>query len=305
MVTFVLYYQLEFFFFLCYNNLLFFTKIAQIIKVNQVNSNLIPSKNLNLVYLGLFFIFLFFLKGLNFFLFSFTVILTIYVFICSKFLNNLNTSNSHYKAYNFLFVVFVSFFFFLFFVKSFLTLFFFVELYSVMYYFFFLNNFKLNSTTLLRYKNGILLLLWNNFLTTLFLALGTYFIAKTYGTTNFVELINLTNSTLYVYIYLFGLFWKLGIPLFHFFKVELYKYLLNDSVFMFSILTTLTNVLILYLCLSQAIIYNTIYLVNILSICVILSLITILLNLKVSNILHFFALSSVLTLATALSLFLL
>lgn len=300
----VLYFQIEFFISTCYNNLIFFTKINQIFKTNQLNSNLNAIRNVDVIFLFMIFLTLLGLKGSSHALFGFILILVIYVFQFTRVFNFLNNSYTNNSTIYMIVVSLIIFFYFLVFVKSFLTLFFFVELYGVVYYFFFLTNYSLTSQTILKYKNGILLLLWNNFLTTFFLGLGCFFISKHFGTTDFRELSVITTNSLYIYIFLCGLFWKLGLPMFHFFKVEVYKFLLKENVFMFSILTTLVNVVILYICLTQPLIFNTVYLCNLYLFVIIGAVVLVLVNLKLTSILHFFAISSVLTLATVLSLFL-
>lgn len=300
----VLYFQLEFFFYLCYNNLVFFNKVAQITKSNQINNSLASVKNIDFLYILVLFLFLFLSKGVVLSLLGLLVFFLYYTFKLSKLTKHLHGFHTSNNSIQLVLFTFFTFFYFLFFVKSFLTLFFFIELYGVLYYFFFLTNYNLTSQTVLKYKNAILLLLWNNFLTTFFLALGCFYISKTYGTTSFNELSTITVSTPYIYIFLLGLSWKLGLPIFHFFKIEVYKFLLKENVFMFSILTTLINILILYVCLTQSIVFNTIYLFNTLAIVMVFVIFLILTNLKLSNILQFFAVSSILTLATVLSLFL-
>jgi len=142
---------------------------------------------------------------------------------------------------------------------------------------------------------------WNNFLTTFFLALGCFYMLKEEGTTDFYEL-SLLRSDLYpIYFFAVGLFWKLGLPLFHFFKVEVYKYLLRENVFLFSIITTIINTVLLIVFVSQPVVFNTIYLNNFLVIILVFSIILAIVNLNLSNILQFFAFSGVFTLATVLT----
>lgn len=299
-----LYIQVEFFSNICYNNLIYFTKINQIFKSNQLASNLNNARGVDTVFLTILFLTFLTLKGNNITLFGFILILVIYIFSLLRVLDFLKDSFSSNSSIHIVIVSLVVFFYFLFFLKSFLTLFFFVELYGVIYYFFFITNYSLTSQTILKYKNGILLLLWNNFLTTFFLGLGCFYISKHFGTTNFEELATIANNSLYVYVFLCGLCWKLGLPVFHFFKIEVYKFLLKENVFIFSILTTLVNVIILYICLTQTFIFNTIYLYNLCLLIIVGAVVIVLVNLKLTNILHFFAISSVLTLATILALFL-
>lgn len=195
------------------------------------------------------------------------------------------------------------FLFFVFFVKSLLVLFFFIELYSVLYYFCFLTSYNFTNENLLKYKNGILFLLWNNFLTSMFLALGCFLMLRATGTTDFQELNALGGNFNCLFVFLVGLFWKLGLPIFHFLKLEIYKSLLRENVFLFSILTTVINVVLLVLCLSQPIFFTTILNYNWLVLVFTFSILLVLNNLNLTNILYFFAFSSVFTLSTVLSVF--
>jgi hypothetical protein len=159
LTTLALYMQVEFFTYTCYNNLIFFTKINQIFKANQLTSNLNTARNVDTIFLTIIFLTFLGLKGNNIFLFGFILILIIYIFKLLRVLNLLNSSYSNNTNIHMVVVSLVIFFYFLFFLKSFLTLFFFIELYGVIYYFFFITNYSLTSQTILKYKNGILLLL--------------------------------------------------------------------------------------------------------------------------------------------------
>lgn len=303
LVGIVFFIQLELFFNICYNNIIFFTKYLKNSKLNT------PTNTTLQTYLNFFYVFflltLFTLKISYPTNLTLIILFTLLFWLLDKFLHNFTLfSKINTNLYKVILTLIVGFMSLLIFVDSFLSFFFYIELYGVLYYFSFLTSYSLSNQTLLKYKNGLLLLLWNNFLTTFFLAIGCYFLLKSYGTTNFRELYLVTNFSVYVYIFLIGLAWKLGIPLFHFFKLEIYKYLLRENVFLFSVTTTLINTLILYFLLSQPFILNTVYLNNFLIIPLLFSINLVLVNLKIFNVLHYFALSSVLTMTTLLSLFL-
>lgn len=151
--------QVEFFTNICYNNLIFFTKINQVFKANQLASNLNNARGVDTVFLTIIFITFLTLKGSNATLFGFILILIIYILNLLRVLSFLKDSYLTNSSIHIVIVSLVVFFYFLFFLKSFLTLFFFVELYGVIYYFFFITNYSLTSQTILKYKNGILLLL--------------------------------------------------------------------------------------------------------------------------------------------------
>jgi hypothetical protein len=304
LTVFILGFQVEFFLSLCYEYSVFFVKglfFSKAIQKEQPN----PVFSVNVLF-GVFLSFVFlFTKGTA----SLYVYLWVFycvIFIClAKFVHysNIYSRNAGYFAQIFIFITISSFYFILQ-LKSFLTLFFFIEIYGAIYYFCFLSSYTFTNQTALQYKNGLMLLLWNNFLTTFFLAIGCYFLIKASGTSQFLELAEVTPTNPYVYLYLIGIGWKLGLPIFHFFKLEVYTFLLKENVFLFSIITVLVNLTILFFCLTQPIIYNTLFLNNFLFIMFLFVLMLLCINLKVTSILYFYALSSALTLATVLVLFL-
>lgn len=247
---------------------------------------------------------LFFFKNSSGNVLTLLLIFTIYLLKVNQMLEKITNFANTNNIIHLVLPTFSIFFFLFFFITSFLTLFFFIELYGVLYYFCFLTSYTFTNQTILKYKNGLLLLLWNNFLTTFFLAMGCFLITKNFGTTDFRELQLLTSTTNYIYVFLVGLFWKLGLPLFHFFKLEVYKYLLKENVFLFSILTTVINVSLLYLCMLQPIVFNTLYVQNLFIIFPLFGILLAIINLKLTSLLHFFAFSSVFTLTTVTTVFL-
>lgn len=303
LVVFILYLQLESFYYLCYNNFIFFTKALKVSSTRKVNTNL-SNYVYNTFYFIIFLFSAFFYKNNTFDNASLFIISTIFMFFLNKVLSRIGVIHTfNNNALYLVLPTFLIFLFFIFYIKSLVVFFFFIELYSVLYYFCFLSSYNFTNQTLLKYKNGLLFLLWNNFLTSLLLVLGCFWTLNMTGTTNFYEL-NLVNTELYpIYFFLLGLFWKLGLPIFHFFKLEIYKYLLKENVFLFSILTTLLNVIILFITLSQPIIFNTLYLHNWTLLVISFSILLSIVNLNTTNILQFFAFSSVFTLTTVLSVF--
>lgn len=299
----ILFLQVEFFFFLTYNNFVAMNKLLTIQKSEKSNQFGIFF-NANTIFYILFFSLIFF-KGFVPFNLMWVLYTCFIVFLVDKILKHfMNTCKS---ATNFLpsfLPLVVGFFVFLFNTQSLLVFFFLIELYGVLYYFIFLSTYTFSNQTILKYKNGIIILLWNNFLTTFFIGLGLFFLIKTYGTTDFIELSLISTYTPYIYIYILGICWKLGLPLFHFLKLEVYKILLRENVFLFSILTTLVNLIILYFLFTQPIVIMTIYTHNWLTISFMFLISLIVVNLKLYNILTYFALSGVLTSATLLVVFL-
>jgi hypothetical protein len=150
----------------------------------------------------------------------------------------------------------------------------------------------------------LLLLLWNNFLTTFFLALSCILLIKSSGTTSFDDLNFIFLDIYSIFFFMIGLFWKLGLPIFQFFKLEIYKYLVKENVFLFSTLTILINFFIFYVFFSQTVVISLIYSHKFIFMIVLSSVPLAILNLKSFNILQFFALSGVFTLTTILSIFL-
>lgn len=188
---------------------------------------------------------------------------------------------------------------------SLLELLFFLELVGVLYYFYFLNNYNLTKLTSLYYKNSLLFFLWNSFLTTVFFNLLLWYSLRYTGVISFTELNIINNDIIFALFLIISISWKLGLPLFHFFKVELYKYLTRETLFLFSILSTFINSCILWFILSQYFIYFVFLLYNFCLLIVLTLIILILINLNVSNFLYFLAYSGLITLSTILVLILL
>lgn len=303
LLSFVLYLQFELYYSLCYNNVIFLTKVLKLRRSAQITPTVTPSQS-NSIYFIVFILSLFFVKNNLILLTGLLTFIVVYLFCVSRSIDRFSTNNSRNNTIYFILPTFVTFFYMLFLIKSFLTLFFFIELYSVLYYFCFLSSYSFTNQSILKYKNGLLFLLWNNFLTTFFLTLGCLYMLKQFGTTSFFELSVISGELYPVYLFAIGLFWKLGLPLFHFFKLEIYKYLLRENVFLFSIITTIINTMLLILFVSQPIVFNTIYLNNYLIIILVFSIVLAVVNLNLTNVLHFFAFSGVFTLATVLTVLL-
>lgn len=301
-ISVIFFLQLELFFSNCYYNIIFFTKYLNNAKTFKVNTTL-TKVSINLFFF--FFLVIVFSKvksDINLTLFVTSII---FFWLLSKFLNIFTLfSKLNTNFYSIIIFLLMTFVYLLNLVNSFLSLFFFIELYGVLYYFSFLTSYSISTQTLLKYKNSLLLLLWNNFLTTFFLAFSCYLLISASGTTDFVELIFIEKSSYCIYIFLLGLSWKIGIPVFHFFKLEIYKYLLRENIFLFSISTTIINLILLYFLISQPVVLDIIYNQNFIIIPIIFVINLLLSNLKLFNILHYFALSSILTMTTILTLFL-
>lgn len=189
-------------------------------------------------------------------------------------------------------------------VKSFLVLLFFIEVLSVYYYFFFLNFLKTNRTwSVSKYKNFLLYYLWNSFLTTLFFGLGLALLLWKTGTLDYIELTYFTPTTtnLGVFFIILGLFWKLGFPGFHFFKIQLYLFLDEAAIFFFTIFITLINVILFcyFVSLDVVIIFLTTYYFSYI---IFFLLIVLPLFFKLESFYTFLAVSSVITLFTVFAM---
>ena len=139
----------------------------------------------------------------------------------------------------FLFFNVFIFLFLLIFINSLVIFFLFLELYSILFYFFFLNNIPSSKTSLLNFKNSLLLYLFNNFLATVIFLIGLNFIIEKFGTTNLVELnyIFTINTNWQEYFLIFSFILKLSLPTIHYLKLEVYKYLNIDSGVFFSVIS--------------------------------------------------------------------
>ncbi len=300
-LIFLLFFHAEFFVYLCFNSSILFVKNLKLLTLNQ-GLNIFSSLNINKVYFFILFIFLLFWPYKNYGL-GWIVFLSILIFYI---VNNIFEKLVNFKLDGIVYLVIPSFVLLLLcslFINSFLTLFFFVELYGVLYYFFFLTSYSFTNQTILRYKNGLLLLLWNNFLTTFFLSLSCILLLKTSGTTIFTDFNFTVVENYKILLFIIGLFWKLGLPIFHFFKLEVYKYLIKENIFLFSTITILINFFIFYIFFCQNIIFSLVYSYKFISFVLLFCIALVINSLKIFNLLQFFSVSSILTLTTTLSIF--
>ena len=120
-----------------------------------------------------------------------------------------------------------------------------LETITTLYYFFFLKTTKEVNFSLIKYKNLISYYLWLSFFTLLFFSFNLIVLTYSYGTLNFLELRFFNLEHKYYILLLIAFFWKLGVPLFHFFKLELYRYLDFISLVLFSIISLSINSFIL------------------------------------------------------------
>lgn len=295
--------QLEFFFFFCYDYVIFSLKALKIGSVKKTSeSKTYYSYNTNcLLFLLSALLLTKNVTSVNTILFIF-VTLTVYM-LCILLRTSYFFQKTNSNSIQLILVAFILFLFFFSIIDSFLSLFFLVEVYGVLYYFIFLTSYIFTNQTLLKYKNNLLIILWNNFLTTIFLSLGCLYMFKHCGTSQFSEVAITLHKNYPVYLFLVGLAWKLGLPLFHFFKLEVYKYLLRENVFIFSVITANLNTIILFFCLSIPSVYTVLYNNNLIFLIILFCSNLVLFSLNLKNILYFFALSSIITVTTIITLF--
>ena len=146
-----------------------------------------------------------------------------------------------------------------------------VELLATLYYFFFLNSLYNQKQTIIKIKNLLINYIWLSLLTLLFCIISFIFIIMGVGTLDFLELTLLSsylNKSVYLFLFI-AMAWKLGLPIFHFFKLELYQFLELDIIFYFSIFSIVINsYLYIYLGVSIPQLYTNINLFLILFIIV-------------------------------------
>lgn len=208
------------------------------------------------------------------------------------------------KLINLLFISIVVFFYLFvcefFFVKNFLAFLVILELLAIVYYFFFLINLEKSYSSLLKLKNLIIMYLCTSFFTLICFFIGILVVFYYIGTVDFKE-IKLLYSFLPIFvwfIFLSGLCWKLGVPGFHFFKLQIYNFLPLNVVILFSLFSIIiNNFVFIFFLMDFFFIYSQfsyIYLVVIL----LSNIILLILNFKEDSFYHFIAYSALNTWAT-------
>ena len=290
-------YILEFFFITCYSTMNELNKTIKISKLKPASMSLLNIP-VNTTLMPVIFIFLLTEKAqLPFFLIIIVTVLLFWRLTLTWTPVVLTKSLNDSVIVNFLPMLIVLTLI-LNYLTSLLSLFFVIELFSVFYFFLFLNSSRSVPLTFLHYKNSLLFLLWNNFLTTVFLSMSCIFLLRELGTLELSEISLLEPVRQYLYLYLIGLSWKIGYPLFHFFKVELYKYLAKENLLLFSVITTIVGFNLLVFVLNQPTMFNCLAKNNllILSFCVLAQIAAC--KLKNINFFEFLAISGLLTMST-------
>ncbi len=187
-----------------------------------------------------------------------------------------------------------------FFITNFLAFLVILELLAIMYYFFFLVNIEKSYSSFLKIKNLIISYLCLSFFTLVCFFLGLLLVFYYIGTVNFKEIKLLSNFLPFFiwFIFLTGLCWKLGVPGFHFFKLQIYSYLPLNVIILFSLFSTVVNnfVLIFFLIEFSYVYVNFsyIYLIFVL----ISNIVLLILNFKDDSFYHFLAYSALNTWTT-------
>ena len=174
----------------------------------------------------------------NYILFIFLLLL-----LFNRYLTRLETKNLFFSYFH-LIVLLISFFYFLFFTKNLILILILVEIITTLYYFFFLQFSQLNNINLIKYKNLISYYLWLSFITLILISSIIILFSFNYGTTSITEVSYFTVNKILYYILFISFTFKLGLPGFHFFKLELYKYLPINILILFSIFSLLINTFI-------------------------------------------------------------
>lgn len=263
-----------------FKNLKFFNQ--QILKNNN---NLFKNLYLNLSFTLLLILFISFKIQISNIFFSFFIIfLILNKYIASYIQNYLNFLNFNILMF---FIIF-------FFIKNYVTLYIIIELYAILFYFFFLNiDFNSKQLYLIQYKNSLLLYLFNNFLTSILFLFGINFIISFYGSINFNELnfFSLIKPDWHLYFIVLAFIFKLGLPGYHFLKIELYKYLSLSNVILFSVITLYINYLFTFFIFNQNLIFFLLNYFKIFNLIIFCGLFFFIQKLKISNFQEFVAYS--------------
>lgn len=177
-------------------------------------------------------------------------------------------------------------------VSNFIMLFMFLEFYAIIFYFYLLEYNKNESTNLIKYKNSLLLYLFNNFVISAFFIFATAHILYSYGTVHFVELSMFSISdSIFSISMLLSILLKLSLPGFHFLKIEMYKYLSLDNVIIFSVITLFVNFILINYLMHVNLISYIFNIYKILNVVIIISVFTIIQKLKTATFQEFVAYS--------------
>lgn len=190
----------------------------------------------------------------------YTYLFLITFFLNISFLNIKNNQTSNYSYFQSIVILLFICLYLCIFCDNYIVLLLLVELITTIYYFFFLKNSTSQSFSLIKYKNLISYYLWLSFFTLILFSLCLIGWVYLYGTLNIYELRTFKVDIKFCFLIFVAFFWKLGVPLFHFFKLELYRYLDFISLLIFSLVSLVINsflfIYVLYI-LDILSLYNT------------------------------------------------
>lgn len=177
-------------------------------------------------------------------------------------------------------------------VNNFILFFIFLEFYSIIFYFYLLNQNNTSSTLLIKYKNNLLLYLFNNFLISVFFMFFISHVIYVYGTINFYELQIFSNLNNNYFIFLIlTIIVKLSLPGAHYLKIEMYKYIELESVILFSVTTLFINFLLINSLVSINIVVSVLNVYKLVILLLPLSIFIIIQKLKINSFNEFIAYS--------------
>lgn len=118
---------------------------------------------------------------------------------------------------------------------NFIVFFLFIELFGYLFYLQFLQFFTKNNNKTAHYFDNLLLYFWVNFFGSVIFVVFIIFVFFKFTTVDFISLTGYSKNLQNIfYIFLLGFSLKIGMPGFHFFKMELYKNLKLDAIVNFS-----------------------------------------------------------------------
>lgn len=173
-----------------------------------------------------------------------TLLYMFIVFILSQiFKVDRRELNTIFLIFIFFFTILITFFF----VDNLILLVIALELVAILYYFFFLQQTHKNLLTFLKLKNLLNLYLWFSFITLILLGFSVIVCTYYVGSVKFsqLECFRYSTTALYWTLLLLAIFWKIALPGFHFFKLELYQYMSTLFLLIFSSLSLLLNCFII------------------------------------------------------------
>lgn len=180
-------------------------------------------------------------------LYTYIIITLVYmfiIFILSNFFKaNKKELHTIFLILLFFFIILTTFFF----VDNLILFILVLELIAVLYYFFFLQQTQKNLLTFLKLKNLLNLYLWFSFITLILLGFSVLVCTYYVGSVKFsqLECFRYSTNSIYWTLLLLAIFWKVALPGFHFFKLELYQYISILFLLIFSSLSLLLNCFII------------------------------------------------------------